>query len=168
MAVSLPYHFDTSVVVRLILRGVLLLLLVLVAGVVYSIVISRDQLAATALLLSGLILLYFGRLFRNHLIATRGTITKYDVVVEPADLYGIRLYGPSGRFPLTSFAGVRVERVSDLAWAQGGPHERVTLTGKPGTPDILVARTSKDAGRNQGRALAETLGLTYMEEIAPY
>jgi hypothetical protein len=51
---------------------------------------------------------------------------------------------------------------------QGGPHERVSLVGKSGTPDILVARTDRDAGRTLGNELATALKLPYQEQAAPY
>jgi hypothetical protein len=168
MPVALPYRFDTSPVVKLILRGVIGLLLVVIAGIVYSLLVSRDVVAAVQLLLVALIATYFGRLFLKNLESSQGTITADAVVVEPGTLYGIRLHGPAGRFLLKNFQAVRVERVPPLAWAQGGPHERVRLTGKDGTPDILIARTPENAGGALGRDLSATLGLPYQEESAPY
>jgi hypothetical protein len=169
MSAALPYRFDSSPVVKLILRGVLgLLLLVIVPGLLYSLLVSRDHGAAVLLLVTGLIVIYFGRLFLRNLEASHGTITADTVLVEPGVLYGIRLHGPSGRFPLESFEAVRVERISPLAWAPGGPHERVSLMGKKGTPDILIAKTSDEAGRALGRDLSAVLGLRYQEESAPY
>lgn len=167
MPVALPYRFDTSPVVKLILRGVLLLLLVVVVGVVYSLV-SQNYVAAAQLLLIALIAIYFGRRFLQNLTASHGTITSDAIVVEPATLYGIRLHGPSGRFPLHALSAVKVERISPHEWVQGGPHERVSLARKDGTPDILIARTSRDAGRTLGRDLAAALGLPYQEAGAPY
>jgi hypothetical protein len=164
----LPYHFDTSSVVKLILRGAGLVLLVIGVCLIYSLFISQDHLASIQLLISGLIAGYFAwRLLRN-LTATRGTITSDSVELELVELYGLRLHGPSGRFPLQAFRGVRVERVSAPAFEQGGTHERVTLVGEDGTPDVLVARTSLDAGRALGRSLADALALPYNEVTAPY
>jgi hypothetical protein len=164
----LPYRFDTSSVVIQILRGVTGLLLIIALGTGYSLFISRDRVAALQLTLSGLILAYFGWRFVGNLEASRGTISQDGVLVEPVTLYGIRLRGPAGRFSLQQFEAVRVERISPLAWAQGGPHERVALIGPQGAPDLLIARTSNDAGRALGQGLAAALGLRYMEEIAPY
>jgi hypothetical protein len=130
--------------------------------------VSHDRTAAIQLLLTGLIAAYFGRLFTKHLQGSRGVITSDAIVVEPAFLYGIRLAGPVGRFPLQRFSAIRVERVPPPAWVQGGPHERVSVVGRDGTPDILIARTSGDAGRALGRDLALALGLSYQEESAPY
>ncbi len=169
MPVSIPYHFDTSSIIKLILRGVLgLLLLIVVPGLVYSLVVRHDILGAVLLGGVGVITLFFGRIFLNNLESSLGTITGDAVVVEPGRLYGIRLYGPAGRFPMQDFEGVRVERAPPLAWSPGGPYERVILAGKEGTPDILIARTDHDAGRVLGRDLAAALGLAYREERAPY
>jgi hypothetical protein len=169
MPVALPYRFDTSSVVILILRGVIaLLLVVIVPGRVYSLLVSHDEVVTVQLLLIGLIVIFFGRLFLKNLEASRGTIAADAVMVEPGTLYGIRLHGPAGRFPLRGFTAVRVERVPPPAWTPGGPHERVSLAGKEGTPDILIARTSDDAGRALGRDLAAALSLPYQEDTAPY
>lgn len=164
----LPYRFDTSAVVKLILRGAGLLLLVIMAGILYSLFISGDRAASLQLLISGLIAGYFTRLMLRNLVATRGTITRDGVELEAVALYGFRLHGPAGRFPLQAFSGVQVERVFPPVFAQGGPHARVTLMGKTGTPDVLVARASREAGRALGQSLAAALGLPYNEVSAPY
>jgi hypothetical protein len=169
MSIALPYQFDTSPVVKLILRGVLgLLVLVIVPGIGYSLLVSRDLTAAAVLLVTGAIVLYFGRIFIKNLEATSGTITADQVIVEPGTLYGTSLRGPRGRFPIQQFSSVRVQRIPPSGDIQQGAHERVILTGKAGTPDILVARTSDDAGRALGRDLSTALGLPYEEEVAPY
>lgn len=169
MPVELPYRFDTSPIVKLILRGVVaLLLVVIVPGIMYSLFVSHDHVAAVQLILVGLIATYFGRIFFSNLEGSHGTITADAVVVEPGTLYGVRLHGPAGRFSLQDFRAVKVERASGPVWAEGGPHERVSLVGKDGTPDILIARTSEDVGRVLGQDLAAALGLPYQEESAPY
>ncbi|HZN98179.1 MAG TPA: hypothetical protein VFB61_10655 [Gemmatimonadales bacterium] len=168
MAVSLPYRFDTSPVIKLILRGVLGLLLVVIAGMLYSLLVTHDQVAAVQLLLVTVIILYFGRLFLGNLETSRGTIDRDQVLVDPIRLYGVRLHGPAGRFPLGRFQAVRVERMLPPEFAQGRSHERVVLLGTEGTPDILIARTSDDTGRVLGRELATVLGLKYEEERRPY
>jgi hypothetical protein len=164
----LPYHFDTSAVVKLILRGAALVLLVIVIGIIYSLFVSGDRVACLQLLITGLIAAYFARLLLRNLIATRGTITRDGVALEAVALYGIRLHGPAGRFPLQAFSGVRVERIPPPVFGTGGPHERVTLMGKDATPDVLVARTPDAAGRSLGQNLAAALGLPYNEVAAPY
>jgi len=169
MALPLPYSFDTSPVVKLILRGVLgLLLVVIVPGIGYSLLVTHDLTAAVSLLVAGLIVVYFGRLFLQNLVTSRGTITADTVIVEPGTLYGIQLPGPRGRFRVQQFSSVRVERIAPSGEVQHGRHERVTIIGCAGTPDILLARTSDDAGRALGQALATALGLPYTEQIAPY
>jgi hypothetical protein len=168
MAVSLPYRFDTSPVIKLILRGVLGLLLVVIAGMLYSLLVTHDRVAAVQLLLVAMIIVYFGRLFLRNLETSRGTIDRDQVLVDPVRLYGIRLHGPAGQFPLRGFQAVRVQRMLPPEFAQGRSHERVVLLGTEGTPDILLARTSDDAGRALGRELATVLGLKYEEEGRPY
>jgi hypothetical protein len=172
MAVTLPYQFDTSGVVKLILRGVLGFLGILVVGIIYSLLVSHDRTAALALLICAAILAYFGRLFLRNLIGSLGTITADTVVVESPQVAGFRLAGPTGSFPLKQFDAVRVERVTNPIGipleTQVGPHERVSLVGQKGTPDILVARTERDAGRTLGNELAVALKLPYQEHLAPY
>jgi hypothetical protein len=171
MAITLPYEFDTSGVVKLILRGVAGLLLVVLVGVFYSLLVSHIA-AAVQLLLVGALATYFGRLFLRNLTASLGTISADAVVVQPGQLFSIRLASPAGRFPIRQFQAVRVERVPNPIGipieTQIRPHERVWLVGNKGTPDILVARTDRDAGRTLGNELATVLKLPYQEQIAPY
>jgi hypothetical protein len=172
MTITLPYAFDTSRVVKLILRGVLLLLVVLLVGILYSVLVSRDLTTTLGLVLCVAVVTYFGRLFFKHLTGSRGTITSDAVLVLPPELLGIRLPGPAGRFPIHQFQVVRVERVTNPIGhpidAQIQPHERVCLVGQGDTPTILVARTDQDAGRTLGSQLAAALKLRYEEQVAPY
>jgi hypothetical protein len=169
MAITLPYEFDTSGVVKLILQGVLGLLLVVLVGILYSLLVSHSIAAAIQLLLVTALATYFGSLFLRNLTGSLGTITADAVVVQPGRLYGVRLASPAGRFPISQFQAVRVERIrTPPIDVQGGPHERVSLVGKKGTPDILIARTALDAGRTVGNELATALKLPYQEQLAPY
>jgi hypothetical protein len=172
MAITLPYQFDTSRVVKQIMGGVLGLLLVLLVGVLYSLLISHSTAATIQLLLIAAIATYFGRLFLRNLTSSVGTITTDAVVVQAGELLGIRLTGPAGRFPISQFQAVRVERVPNPIGipieTQIRPHERVYLVGKTGTPDILIARTHLDAGRIVGNELATAMKLPYLEEDFPY
>jgi hypothetical protein len=172
MAITIPYQFDTSRVVKQIMGGVLGVLLVLLVGIFYSLLVSHSIAATIQLLLIAAIATYFGRLFHRNLTGSVGTITADAVVVQPGELLGIRLTSPSGRFPISQFQGVRVERVTNPIGipieTQVGPHERVLLIGQRGTPDILIARTERDAGRTVGNELAIALKLPYQEQIAPY
>jgi hypothetical protein len=168
MAITLPYEFDTSGVVKVILRGVIGLLLVALLGILYSLLVSHNVAAAIQLLLVTAVATYFGSLFLRNLTGSLGTITADAVVVQPGQLFGIRLASPAGRFPISGFEAVRVERISNPTGIQVGPHERVCLVGKKGTPDILIARTDRDAGRTVGNELASALKLPCQEQLAPY
>jgi hypothetical protein len=169
---KLPYHFDTSGVVKLIMRGLLGLLAVMLVGILYSLLVSHDRTAVLGLLLCAAILGYFGRLFLRNLIGSAGLITAESVRVDSPRVLGFRLAGPAGTFPISHFTAVRVERVTNPIGipleTQLGPHERVSLIGKEGTPDILIARTDDDEGRKVGQELAAALRLAYQEQIAPY
>jgi hypothetical protein len=172
MAITLPYEFDTSRVVKQIMGGVLGLLLVLLLGVFYSLLVSHSTAATIQLLLIAAVAAYFGRIFLRNLTGSVGTITTDAVMVQPGELLGIRLTGPAGRFPISQFQAVRVERVPNPIGipieTQIRPHERVYLLGKQGTPDILIARTHLDAGRIVGNELATAMNLPYLEKDFPY
>jgi hypothetical protein len=172
MAITLPYEFDTSGVVKVIMRGVLGLLLVVLVGILYSLLVSHSIAATIQLLLIAAIATYFGRLFLRNLTGSLGTITSDAVVVQPGQLFGIWLASPAGRFPISQFQAVRVERIPNPIGipieTQIRPHERVCLVGKNGVPDILVARTDRDAGRVVGNELATALNLPYQEQVLHY
>ena len=116
----------------------------------------------------GAVWTYFARIFVKNLEGVRGTIRADGVVVEEGRLYGIPLPRPCGTFAIRQFETVRVECVSRPIMAQGGPHERVYLAGKAGTPNVLVARSAPEAGRAFGRELATAVGLPYLEQSVPY
>jgi hypothetical protein len=172
MAITLPYEFDSSGVVKQIMGGVLGLLLVVLVGVFYSFLVSHSTAATIQLLLIAAIITYFGRLFLRNLPGSLGTITPDGVVVQPGELLGIQLTGPAGKFPISQFQAVRVERVPNPIGIpieiQIKPHERVYLVGKKGTPDILIARTHLDAGRTLGNELSTAMKLPYQEQDFPY
>ncbi|MCA1652406.1 MAG: hypothetical protein LC753_19800, partial [Acidobacteria bacterium] len=125
VSVTLPLEFDTSDVATPVLKGVLALLLVVLAGVAYSLVWSRTPAAALRLLVVAAMIAYFGRLFLKHWTVSRGTITADAVIVRPVHLYGLRLAGVDGTFPVNQFKAVRVERVFAPTEGFGGPHARV-------------------------------------------
>ena len=169
MPITLPYQFDTSPVVRLILHGVFgLLAVIVVPGILYSLFVSHDLVVALQLGIIGGAVGYFGRVFGRHLTSAAGAISKEVVVVWPVTLYGMRLSAPEGRFSMAQFRAVRVERISPSGSGQSRQHERVSLVGRDGAPDILVARTENDAGRRLGKELATTLDLEYEEQTAAY
>jgi len=167
----LPYAFDTSRTVRLILRGVLgLELIMIVPGVVYSLLVSHDPLALALLVVIGVMISGFGLLVVRHLEATRGTISADAVEVEPASFCGIPLAGVSGSFRLQQFRAIRLVRVSAPVdpMVQAGPSTRLYLVGGSGTPDVLIARAGTDAGSVLGRDLGAALHLPLEESRAPY
>jgi hypothetical protein len=172
MAITLPYTFDCSGTVKSIMRGFVGVLAVVLVGILYSLLVSHSEAAALQLTLSAAVLLYFGQILRKHLTGVQGTITTDTVSVRPGVVCGMRLAGPAGKFRVSQFEAIRVERITNPLGipleTQIGPHERVSLIGKEGTPDILIARTSDDAGRELGRELATALVLPYDEQEAPY
>jgi hypothetical protein len=166
--VTLPFAFDTSAPVRTILTGVLGLFALALAGLLYSLVVSRDSGAMAAMGLVAVIVAGFGTIFARTLDATTGTITADAVTVRPARLSGIPLAGPSGSFAIDRFTSVRVDRIVNPVENYGHWHERVTLAGRPGTPDVLVARTREGEGRVLGHELAAALRLPVEERLAPH
>jgi hypothetical protein len=168
VGVALPFRFRTSDVVATVVRGGLGLLLLLLAGALYSAVGSRKPAAALGLLVVAALVAYFLRLFVANLIGSTGTVSADAVTVQPVRVCGIRLAGPEGTFPIDRFAAVRVARASPPLEGYGGPHARVYLVGREATPDILVARAALDAGRALGRDLADRLALPLEEPPVPY
>jgi len=54
---------------------------------------------------------------------------------------------------------------------QSGPHERIYLVGKNGTPDILIARTSRGSGEDgitMGQDFGGLLNLPCERKRVPY
>jgi len=167
VAITLPYRFDTSNVWRTVLTGAFGLNAVLVAGLVYTLVVRREPGTSLGLVLCELIVFGFTRLFVRFQNGSVGTLTADRVEIAPNVLLGIPLPGPRGTYTLDRFSAVRVEfrspTVSTSANA-GGPHEVVWLVGRPGTPDIALARTEDGAGGGVGRELGGLLGLP-VEEV---
>jgi hypothetical protein len=170
VAVTLPFEFDTTPVVKVILRGVLgFAVLIVVPGILYSLLVSHSLGATVAMLLVGAITAYFGRLFFLHLSGSAGIITNEGVEVHPSTLHGIPLPGPAGRFRMTQFSAIRVDRAfgpMDTMQAPGW-YERVWIVGSPGTPSILIARTDRGTGITLGKELARALRLAYEEATVP-
>jgi len=171
MAAVLPYAFDTSRVVRTILRGVAALELVaIVPGIVYSVVMSRGLLAVALLAVCGLMLLAFGWIVARSLDASTGIVAADSVAVEPMTFCGVRLPGPNGTFPIASFREVRVVQVSARVDTvnPSTPSTRVYLVGHPGMPELLIARAESDEGVVLGHDLSTALRLPCTESSAPY
>lgn len=168
--ITLPYRFDTSGVWHTILKGAFGLNALLVLCILFALLATREWKTALGLLLIELVTLGFTRIFVRAQQGSVGTLWSDRVVIEPNVLFGIALPGPTGTYTLDRFAGVRVEFRSAPARPDvqgGGPHELVWLAGKPGTPDVLVARTQDRVGRTVGRELGLLLGLPVKETGAP-
>jgi hypothetical protein len=163
-----PFDFDTSETPTLIVGGAGALLLVAIVGLLYSLLVSGSVGAAAAMLIVAALTIYFGRLFVANLEGVAGRISNGEVTVQRARVLGLPLAGQDGRFPVKQFKAVRVERLPPPADAQGGPHERVRLIGREGTPDILIARTQRGAGVTLARELAADLQLAFEEVSLPY
>src|SRR3954468_14373850 len=103
----LPFHFDTAGVVTTIMRGVAALLCVLAAGALYSLFVQHRIGSATALLAIGVGVVWFGRSVLSNLEGTHGVITREAIVVQPGGVYGMRMAGPAGTFPMATIKEVR-------------------------------------------------------------
>ncbi len=167
---ALPYAFDTTRVVRLILRGVLGFEIVMIAGIVYALAAGRGLMVIAFLIVCGSFMLAFGWIVMRFLDATSGTITHESVIVEPMNFCGIRLPGPQGTLPIGSFQGIRVERVSGRIDTANptGPSTRVYLIGRNGTSDLLIARASVEEGSALGQDLGAALRLPRIDSSSPY
>ena len=166
--IALPYRFDTADVWRTILKGVLALNAILIAGVVVALV-SRPWPAALALALSELLVLAFTRLCYRQQEGSVGTLYRDRVEIESNAVLKVPLPGPGGTYSIDRFTAIRVEYRSGPIdpGVQGGPNEVVWLKGGPGTLDIAIARTDGGAGREVGRRFAELLALPVEETGMP-
>jgi len=174
LPITLPYEFDTSRVFRLLLKGMIgLEVIIVVLGIFYSLLFSHNNAAALALAFTGAVVLFLGARIFKFPAGSVGRITVHEIVVTPGDIYGLPLPGPAGRFSLDRFTAVRVEMMSGSPDpdVRSGPHERIYLVGKDGTPDILIARTNRhdaDYGINAGQQLGRLLDLPCEERHMPY
>ena len=74
--------------------------------------------------------------------------------MEPNAVLGVPLPGPRGSYALDQFRGVEVEFRSGRPSTDpnaAGPHELLWLMGRPGTPNLVLARTQNRAGRALGQ-----------------
>jgi hypothetical protein len=169
VAITLPYDFDTNPLLKLVLHAVIgLLAVVVIPGILYSVFYSHDWVVVVELALIAAIVGYFSITFGRHLASTSGTITKEFVVIWPVTFYGLRVSGADRRYSIAQFSAVRVESISTAANVRRGQHERVSLVGRDGAPNILVARTENFAGKALGQQLAAALNLDFREQSAPY
>lgn len=170
MAITLPYRFDTSNVWRRILKGAFGLNAVLVLGMVYTLLVTHEWGKTLALVVFEVVVFGFTRVFVRFQEGSVGTLTADQVVVAPNVLLGIVLPGPNGTYALDRFSAVRVEFRSGLASTSpntGRPNEVVWLVGRPGTPNIALARTEFGAGAQVGREFGTVLKLAVEEVGAP-
>jgi hypothetical protein len=161
MMISLPYRFDTTGVWQTILKGAFLLNAVLLFGVALKLS-TGDWPTALGLTVAEVMVFGLTRLFVRFQNGSYGTLYRDRVEIEPNALLGIPLPGPSGVYSRERFSGVRVELRSapiNASGPSGGPHELVWLTGRDGTPDVLLARTQRRAGCAIGAEIGKRLEL---------
>ena len=167
--VQLPWSFDTTSVWHTILKGAFGLNALLGLGLVVKL-LSRRWLDAAGVGVAEAMVAGFTVIFIRHQEGSRGTLFRDRVTVEPNAVLGVPLPGPRGSYALDPFRGVEVEfrsgRPSPDANA-AGPHELVWLMGRPGTPNLVLARTQNRAGRAFGHEVGAALGLPVSEINAP-
>ena len=171
-SVTLPYRFDTSRIWRGILTAMVALEAVILAGIVYALLAARGADVVIPLAASAAILAFFISKFFRFPNGSIGTITTDHVVVRRGTLLGLALPGPEGEYAIDRFVAVRVELMSGLSGLndvmQGGPHERIWLVGKDSAPDVLIARTQREAGGAVGKEFGAVLSLPVQETREPY
>jgi hypothetical protein len=167
--VQLPWSFDTTSIWHTILKGAFGLNALLGLGLVVKLVSGR-WLDAAGLGVVEALVAGFTLVFIRHQEGSRGTLFRDRVTVEPNAVLGVPLPGPRGSYALDRFRGIEVEfrsgRPSTDANA-AGPHELVWLMGRPGTPNIVLARTQDRAGRALGAEVGTLLRLPVSEIGAP-
>ena len=167
--VQLPWSFDTTSVWHTILKGAFGLNALLALGLVVKL-LSRRWLDAAGLCVAEAMVAGFTIVFIRHQEGSRGTLFRDRVTVEPNAVLGLPLPGPRGSYPLHQFRGVEVEfragRPSTDPNA-AGPHELVWLMGRPGTPNIVLARTRSGAGRALGQEIGTVLAFPVSETNPP-
>lgn len=170
MTITLPYTFNTTAPFRGVLKFVAWLEVVVVIGIAHSLFVRHSTMTAVVLLIIGVFAAAFAVVVIRFVEASVGTVTRDEVVVERGRAgFGVLFRGPSGRFALSQFSGVRAEEASGAVdtGVHGGSHARIYLIGHAGTPDILVARIP-GVGTQAGQALADALGLPLWDKHVAY
>jgi hypothetical protein len=170
MAITLPYTFNTTAPFRGVMKFVAWLEVVVVIGILHSFLVRHSSVTGMGLLIVGIFAAAFGVVLIRFTEASTGTITRDEVIVEQGRAgFGFRFRGPFGQFALSQFSSVRAEEASGPvdAGVHGGPHSRIYLAGRAGTPDILIARIP-GVGRDAGQELADALGLPLWDKSVPY
>jgi hypothetical protein len=152
----------------MILKGTFGLTLLIALSLLY-VLVSRQWVAAVPLALSSGMLLFLTRVFLRFQTGSVGTLCADRVVIQPNRFLWFTLPGPVGTYTLDRFSAVRVNFSMGPVQpdVQGGANEVVWLVGRPGTPDIALARTNDGAGRGVGRELGAVLNLPVEEVGAP-
>jgi hypothetical protein len=168
VALTLPYEFDTSDVWRTILKGAFGLTALIILMLLYTLA-SRQWGTAALLAVSSAMVFFFTRLFFRFQTGSAGILSADRIVIRPNKLLWFLLPGPMGTYTLDQFSAVRIEFSTGpiQPGVQGGPNEVVRLVGRPGTPDIALARTQNGAGRVVGQEFGALLKLPVEEVGAP-
>jgi hypothetical protein len=167
--IQLPWSFDTTSIWHTILKGVFGLNALLVLGLVVKL-LSRRWLDAAGVGVAEAMVAGFTVIFIRYQEGSCGTLFRDRVTVEPNAVLGVPLPGPRGSYALDRFRGVGVEFRSGRPTTDAnaaGPHELVWLMGRPGTPNLVLARTQNRAGGALGHEVGAVLGLPVSEINAP-
>jgi hypothetical protein len=160
-AFALPFDFDTHRETRLVLKGVIGLLVLMLVFAMVMLFARHDVRGAAGTLLIDAVLLGFGHVVRVRMTGAEGRVTRDAVQLRAGRVWGIALPGPVGTFALHDFRAVQVRYHLDTLndAAPSTRFEHVTLLGRHGTPDVCVLRAPRVRGASRGEALAEVLGL---------
>ncbi len=168
--VNLPYDFDTAATWQRIVQ----IIAAIVGAIALSIVgaaATGQWRAAAAFAMCGAIFALLLRIARRVPLGAAGTITASELVARPVTQFGLPLRVPVGRFPITHFRTVELQRTIVVIRPAGSRNNEdigsVFLVGPDGSPRIEVVRTSMSAATIAARDLSTQLGLHLREAAAP-
>lgn len=172
MSLSFPYRFDSSAIPKIIFKGMVVVLLIIFFPGLITLgsqlfagePVDNIVMTVTAIVLNAGLVTGFGLLIFKKLGGCSGEITQDSVTVAPVTMMGITAEAPTGTFALRNFKALKLEHIQ----GKKGPHERITLIGFDGTPDIRIAATRRGAGTALAADLAQLLKLPVEEVQAPY